>query len=149
VLTRIRRLAPSVAIAAAALASCGSEAAIVPVQSTAYVITILNYTVDPADLRVPPGTTVLVQNHDPFDHWLRSEAAPGAYTFAAVGGVGIDLYVDESSVRAFVVPATAVVGTVVPYYCQIAQNAMLNQGQLTIVAPGTAASAPSGTAPAR
>jgi hypothetical protein len=99
------------------------------------------YTFQPANLAAPPVTTVLVQNRDPFAHWLRSAAAPGQYVYAAVAGISIDLYVPAQAERSFALPATAPVGTVVPYFCVLHTSAMLNQGSITVAPPATAAAA--------
>ena len=132
-LARTRRVAAAT-LTVTALASCsGAGATALP--STPYVITILNYTFDPADLSVPPGATVLVKNLDDVDHWLQSSAAPGQYVHAAVGGLDLDLLVPARDERVFSVPADAVVGTVVPYFCFYSRGAMLNQGTITIAAP--------------
>ena len=134
-LARTRRVAAA-ALTVTALASCGAGAtANVLLPSTPYVITILNYTFDPADLSAPPGATVLVKNLDNVDHWLSSSAAPGQYVHAAVGGLDLDLLVPARDERVFSVPADAVVGTVVPYFCRLSQGAMVNQGTITIAAP--------------
>ena len=135
-LARTRRVAAA-ALTVAALASCNGAGATanVTLPSTPYVITILNYTFDPADLSVPPGQTVLVKNLDDVDHWLQSSAAPGQYVHAAVGGLDLDLLVPARDERVFSVPADAVVGTVVPYFCRLSQGAMVNQGTITIAAP--------------
>ena len=150
-LTRSRHvLVAAAALGAVTAAACSPQAipASVPA-TTPYVITILNYTVYPADLAVPPNTTVLVLNEDDFAHWLESEAAPGDFVYAEKGGVGFSLFLEGSSAGTFLVPATAVVGTVVPYFCFLSNVAMLNQGTLTIVPPVAAASAPPDTTPAR
>ena len=132
-LARTRRVAAAT-LTVTALASCsGAGATALP--STPYVITILNYTFDPADLSAPPGATVLVKNLDDVDHWLQSSAAPGQYVHAAVGGLDLDLLVPARDERVFSVPADAVVGTVVPYFCFYSRGAMLNQGTITIAAP--------------
>jgi plastocyanin len=143
VLARLRSTPAKAALFAAALAasSCGAGATSdLSVPSTPYVITILNYTVDPANLSVPPGATVLVRNQDDFDHWLASETAPGQYVYAKVGEVGINVYVFSRSEQSFSIPTTAAVGTVVPYFCVLSTSAMINQGQITIVSPPAAAS---------
>jgi len=133
VLARTRRVAAAT-LTVTALASCsGAGATALP--STPYVITILNYTFDPADLSAPPGATVLVKNLDDVDHWLSSSAAPGQFVHAAVGGLDLDLLVPARDERVFSVPADAVVGTVVPYFCRLSQGAMVNQGTITIAAP--------------
>jgi len=133
VLARTRRVAAAT-LTVTALASCsGAGATALP--STPYVITILNYTFDPADLSAPPGATVLVKNLDDVDHWLSSSAAPGQFVHAAVGGLDLDLLVPARDERVFSVPADAVVGTVVPYFCFYSRGAMLNQGTITIAAP--------------
>ena len=132
-LARTRRVAAAT-LTVTALASCsGAGATALP--STPYVITILNYTFDPADLSAPPGATVLVKNLDDVDHWLSSSAAPGQFVHAAVGGLDLDLLVPARDERVFSVPADAVVGTVVPYFCRLSQGAMVNQGTITIAAP--------------
>lgn len=132
-------LAP--AALAAALLACGAGATSdLSVPSTPYVITVRNYQFIPADLAAPPGATVLVRNDDDYDHWLMSAAAPGQYVEAAVGGVDLNLYLPARREQPFQLPATAVVGTVVPYFCWFARNAMMDQGSITIAPPPAAAS---------
>ncbi|GEJ58109.1 hypothetical protein [Anaeromyxobacter diazotrophicus] len=135
---------------AAAIAACGAGATadLNPV-ATPYVVTVRNYQFLPADLAAPPGATVLFRNDDDYDHWLMSAAAPGQYVEAPVGGVALDLYLPARSEQPFQLPATAAVGTVVPYFCWLVRNAMMDQGTITIAPPAAAASAPPGTAPAR
>ncbi len=136
-------LAPAaLAAAAAALLACGAGATsdLNPV-TTPYLITVRNYQFIPAALAAPPGATVLVRNDDDYPHWLMSAAAPGQYVEAAVGGVDLNLYLPARSEQPFQLPATAVVGTVVPYFCYLTRNAMMDQGTITIAPPPAAASA--------
>jgi hypothetical protein len=137
VLARNRRAAPAAAaLALGALASCNAASSDVNVPVSPYVITIRNYMWFPADLPAPPGATVLVRNEDDVDHWLQSAAAQGQYVHAAVGGFDLDLRVPRQSERSFAIPARVAVGTVVPYFCFLFTSAMLDQGTITISAPG-------------
>ncbi|HUK65755.1 MAG TPA: hypothetical protein VLV17_02925 [Anaeromyxobacteraceae bacterium] len=102
--------------------------------ASGYLITIENLAFTPQHLEAPPGATVLVLNLDPFEHWVRSEAAPESYVFGAVNGVSFDTGPFESA-TAFSIPQSAPIGTVVPYYCQIHEASMLDAPDLTVVAP--------------
>src|SRR4051812_37052019 len=56
-----------------------------------YIITISGgFTFSPANLVVPPGATVTVNNTDSMLHSATSESAPSAFTPGAVGGVSFD-----------------------------------------------------------
>ncbi len=123
--------------AAAALLACGSSAIgpLVPAD-TGQLITIVNYQYIPQRLEVVAGSSVLIRNEDPFPHTLTSESAPGAYTPGAVNGVSFDSdVIPKSSTRTISIPATAPVGTVVPYYSKLDGPSMVNQGEIEVVAP--------------
>jgi len=130
------------AAALAALAWCGgggySSGGGVTQQSdggtSAYVVTIQGYAFSPQNLNVPAGATVTVKNGDGFAHSATSSTTPTAYTPGAVGGVSFDTGLFTGT-QSFTIPATAVAGTVVPYYCKSHTSMMLNQPTITIAAP--------------
>jgi hypothetical protein len=99
-----------------------------------YLITIENYTFIPQHLSLPPGAAVIVLNLDPFEHWVVSSTAADTYAPGSVNGISFNTgpFMDDTAIS---IPAEAPVGTVVPYFCQIHQGAMLDQPDITIVAP--------------
>lgn len=124
---RIARILASLAVAGLAC-HCGSST---PAANT---ITISNFQFSPSNLSVTPGTTVSVANEDPMQHSLTSETQLGMYVAGAVGGVSFDTGAFEGS-TSFVIPSTATVGTVIPYFCTVHTDTMgMGQGQITIVA---------------
>jgi len=132
----VRRRAAFALLAGGLLASGCHPAEPTGNTSSGYLITIENYTFIPQHLEVPPGATVLVLNLDPFEHWVLSSAAPETYLYGTVNGVGFDTGpVPANAASAFSIPGSAPVGTVVPYFCQIYEGAMLDAPDLTVVAP--------------
>jgi len=102
--------------------------------ASGYLITIENYTFIPQHLSVPPGAAVIVLNLDPFPHSVVSSTAANSFVPGSVNGISFNTgpFMDDSAIS---IPADATVGTVVPYFCQIHEGAMLDQPDLTIVAP--------------
>jgi hypothetical protein len=78
-------------------------------------ITISGMSFSPTMLAVAPGTTVTVHNMDMTPHSVTSEAATGAFTPGMSGGIGFDTgpFTGDATI---IIPMTATVGTVVPYY---------------------------------
>ena len=99
-----------------------------------YVITILNYTYSPQHLAVPPNSAVLVRNFDDFVHSVTSTATPGSFVPGSVQGISFDTGVFLGD-RIITIPETAPVGAVVPYFCIAHHGAMLDEGEIEIVAP--------------
>jgi plastocyanin len=99
-----------------------------------YLITIQNYTFTPQHLSLPPGAAVIVLNLDPFQHSVVSSTAEGSYIPGSVNGIAFNTgpFMNDAAIS---IPADAKVGTVVPYFCQIHEGAMLDQPDITIVAP--------------
>jgi plastocyanin len=117
------------ALAAVTLAChCGSSST--PAPNT---IAISNFQYVPANLSVAPGTTVTVTNSDSMQHSVTSESVTNAFTPGDVSGVHFDTGAFTTS-GTFVIPSTATVGTVIPYYCTVHVQTM-GQGQITVVAP--------------
>jgi plastocyanin len=128
------RVAAGLAALALAVAGCGSGGT--PTPSSGYVIIIVGDRFSPQHLQAPAGATVVVLNQDAHPHTATSAAAPGTYTRGEVAGVGFDTGLIEAGVSGqFTIPASAPVGTVVPYFDAILQGAMLNQADLTVTAP--------------
>jgi len=88
-----------------------------------FYIAIRNMAFSPIPLAVPPGGTVTVLNQDAMPHSVTSETADGAFTPGAVGGVQFDTGVFTGQ-RTFTIPANAVDGTVIPYYCTVHKSLM-------------------------
>lgn len=111
------------------ICNCGSSMA----PTAPNTIAISNYQYSPANLLVKPGTTVTVSNQDPMQHSLTSQNVMNAFRVGAVDGVQFDTG-PFSGNATFTIPATATVGTVIPYFCTV-HLATMGQGQITIVAP--------------
>ncbi len=139
--TRRKRLPFAALAALATLAagwSCHGEPPPPVVGSSGHEITILDFVYTPQRLEVAPGTTVVVLNFDDFAHTVTSAATEGTYVFGGVNGVEFDTgsFTDSG---AFTIPATAPVGTVVPYFCNLHLGTMQERGEVAVVA-GPAAS---------
>jgi plastocyanin len=109
------------ALLAAALLACGGGSddegsSGTTDEASPYVITIQGMSFSPLQLQVPPGATVTVRNRDSEVHSVTSQEAANAFTPGAVAGIAFDtgLFMGD---RTFTVPASAPVGTEVPYYC--------------------------------
>jgi plastocyanin len=100
-----------------------------------FVITIENFTFIPQSLEVPPGTTITVRNLDSMVHSVTSETLPGVFSFGAVNGIAFDTgaFIGEKEI---VIPQSASVGTIVPYFCTVHRGSMRNEGQISVGAPG-------------
>jgi plastocyanin len=98
-----------------------------------YVINISGSQISPATLSVKAGATVMVVNKDPDEHSLTSTAVDGSFTPGAVNGISFDTGPFHGS-ASFTVPASAPVGTVLPYFCTV-QGSMMGTGTITIAAP--------------
>ena len=65
-------------------------------------------------------------------HSVTSEATVGAFTLGSVAGISFDTQPFTGTVT-FTLPATAVNGTVVPYFCTVHKNTMVTpNAQITI-----------------
>jgi plastocyanin len=99
------------------------------------VITITNFQYSPADLAVKPGTTVTVVNHDADAHSVTSQSTANAFTPGAVAGIHFDTGSFHTTAT-FSLPATALPGTVIPYFCTVhGTMAGMGTGRITIVPP--------------
>ena len=117
------------ALAVATLAChCGSSSP-TPSPNT---IAVSNFQYFPANLSVPPGTTVNVTNSDSMQHSVTSQTVMNAFTPGAVNGIQFDTGAFTNS-GSFTIPTTATVGTVIPYYCTVHLQTM-GQGTITITA---------------
>ena len=133
------------------LASCGSSGggggSSAMGGSPGFYIAIRGMAFSPIPLAAPPGATVTVVNQDAMDHSVTSEAASGTFTPGAVGGVQFDTG-PFTGQHTFVIPADAVDGTVVPYYCTVHKGAMATpNGSIRVdstAQPGTAPSSGGG-----
>ncbi len=113
----------------AVLAACGI------MSNPTGTVTISGNTFWPTVISVPPGGTVAIHNQDPYAHTFTSEAAQNNYTPGGAGNVSFDTgsFTGTTSVT---IPANAVVGTNVWFYCKIHTTAM-NQGYVRVVAQGS------------
>ncbi|HTP27151.1 MAG TPA: hypothetical protein VMK12_16035 [Anaeromyxobacteraceae bacterium] len=123
------------ALLGVAVWGCGSTGGS-PVAPTGAAISIVNYTYVPQRLVVTPGTTVNILNEDPFQHSVTSSSAPGVFAFGSVNGISFDTGPFTGN-RAIAIPATAMPGTVVPYFCTLHPGNMVDQGEIAIVAPSS------------
>jgi len=116
------------------LAACGGGAAPRAPASLAPTLRIVNFTYSPQRLEVTPGASIVVLNEDPVQHSVTSAAAPGVFTYGTVNGLGFDTG-PFTGARVISIPGNATVGTVVPYFCRLHAGAMVNEGEIAIVAP--------------
>jgi plastocyanin len=137
--------------AVSVLASCGSSGGGGSSSSggpPGFYITIHSMSFGPAELAAPPGATVTVVNQDGFQHSVTSEAAAGDFTPGAVGGVQFDTG-PFTGTATFTIPANAVDGTVIPYYCTVHKSMMATpNGSLKVdstAKPGPAPGSGSGS----
>lgn len=112
----------------AVLAACGS------MHSGGSVVTISGLSFSPTVLTAAPGTTITVDNADPFSHTFTSEAAPNAYVPGGAGNVSFDTG-PFMGTKTVTIPSNAVIGTSVWFYCKI-HTTMMNQGYIQVVAAG-------------
>jgi plastocyanin len=105
------------------------------------VLTIQNMAFSPANLAVTPGQTVRVRNLDAMTHSVTSQSAPNTFQPGAVAGISFDTGAFTGE-RTFVIPSSAAVGTLVPYYCITHPGAMANTGVLTVRAADDETPAP-------
>lgn len=113
-----------------------------------YYIAISGMAFSPVNLDVPPGGTVTVLNRDTaMLHSVTSQAAPGSFTPGAVAGISFDTQAFGSGQqRTFQIPASAVEGTVVPYYCAPhLQNMVTQNGTITVRAAAQPGQPPGGS----
>jgi len=105
--------------------------------TSALVITIQSLNFTPLNVTVPPGATITVRNLDGILHSLTSEAAMGNFSPGVVNGVSFDTGLFSTGDKTITIPATAVPGTVVPYFCRF-HLSMMPQGTITVQAGTTA-----------
>ncbi|MBF5042973.1 hypothetical protein FGE12_11290 [Aggregicoccus sp. 17bor-14] len=99
------------------------------------VLTIQNMAFSPANLAVVPGQTVRVRNLDAMAHSVTSQSAPNQFRPGAVNGISFDTGAFTGE-RTFVIPTSAAVGTLVPYFCTVHPGTMANTGVITVRAAG-------------
>jgi plastocyanin len=116
------------------LSACGGGAPPSASSASAPTLHIVNFTYSPQRLEVAPGASVIVLNEDPVQHSVTSAAAPGTFTYGTVDGLGFDTG-PFTGARVISIPGTATVGTVVPYFCWLHAGAMVNEGEIVVVAP--------------
>lgn len=108
---------------------CGSSTP----SSNSNTITIANFQYSPSNLSVKPGATVTVVNNvDMMLHSVTSQNAMSSFDAGAVAGVSFDTGGFEGT-ASFIIPSSAVVGTVIPYFCT-QHTLTMGQGQITVVA---------------
>jgi plastocyanin len=93
----------------------------------------------PASLEVAPGAVVTVRNLDGMAHSVTSQASPGAFVAGGVAGVSFDTG-PFISTATFTIPASAAVGTVIPFYCSTHLGLMTTpNGEIRVAATSTPA----------
>jgi plastocyanin len=102
-------------------------------QASGFQIVISGMTFSPAQLEVSPGATVTIQNRDSTPHSVTSQAAPNAFTKGGVAGVSFDTGAFTGT-RTFVIPSSAAVGTVIPYYCTTHLGTMVTPNGSIVIA---------------
>ena len=128
-------------LAATALLACGSDSYDddggtppgEPGEASGFRIVISGNRFAPLRLEVSPGATVSVRNMDSMPHSVTSQSAPGTFRPGAVAGISFDTgaFVGE---RSIVIPATAAVGTEIPYYCSTHLGTMTTPNGTIVVA---------------
>jgi plastocyanin len=116
----------------AGLAGCGGSSS----SSGPPTFTISGMAFSPTVLSAAPGATVTVRNTSALDHTFTSESAENAYTPGASGNVSFDKPIPATGETTVTIPANAVVGTSVWFYCKI-HTTMMNQGYIQIAAAGS------------
>jgi plastocyanin len=140
-----RKLAAGLGALALALAGgCGSsnDSSLGP----GFYITITSSRYSPTNLRVPPGGKVTVLNQDSTDHSVTSSNTADAtdFTPGGVGGISFDTGAFTGTAT-FTIPANAVDGTVVPFYCSVHTTMMTpTHGSITVDSTATPVCPPSG-----
>jgi plastocyanin len=102
-------------------------------QASTFRIVISGMTFTPARLEVTPGATVTVQNLDGMAHSVTSQAEENAFTQGGVAGVSFDTGAFTGT-RTFVIPSSAAVGTVIPYYCTTHLGTMVTPNGAIVIA---------------
>jgi plastocyanin len=126
--------APAAPTAVVAAPAAVATPEVVTAQPATFTITIADFAFAPSSIDVSPGATIRVVNGDSVPHSVTSERAPGEFAPGAVGGVSFDTgpFVGE---RSFAIPADAVPGTVIPFYCSVHRERMRTpDGAVRIVA---------------
>lgn len=135
----MRAPAFAVLVSAVALAACGgggggSDSGVAPQPTptpspttpatSGPTITIQGMRFSPTTLQVAPGAVVTVRNLDGMAHSVTSQATPGAFVAGGVAGIAFDTgaFVGTAS---FTIPATAAVGTVIPFFCSTHSGLMV------------------------
>jgi plastocyanin len=95
---------------------------------------IRNYSFIPQDLVVAPGTTIRVVNEDPVPHSVTSQTAPAQYVPGSAFGVQFDTgpFTGETTIY---IPANALSGAIIPYYCSGHRGQMANDGEIVVQDP--------------
>ena len=116
------------------LTACGGDRSANAPAGQVPALRIVNYTYLPQRLEVTPGTTIVILNEDQVQHSVTSTSTAGVFTYGTVNGLGFDTG-PFTGTWTIAIPPTTPVGTVVPYFCELHAGAMLNQGEIAVVAP--------------
>ena len=96
-------------------------------------ITIQNFSFSPLNIGIAPGTTITVTNKDSFQHSVTSESKAGNFTPGSVNGISFDTTPFTTPDKTIIIPADAVPGTVIPYYCSVHTSTMTTKtGFITV-----------------
>jgi plastocyanin len=100
--------------------------------SSGLTIHIVGYSYQPLDLTVDPGAVITVVNDDSMPHTLTSEANFGDFRAGAVAGVSFDTgNLATGETTTFTIPASAITGTVIPYFC-VLHGSRMAEGSITV-----------------
>ena len=78
---------------------------------------------------------------DGTEHSVTSQAAAGSFTPGSVAGVSFDTGI-FAGMATFTIPASAPVGTVVPYYCRVHTSMMTDATRIQLTIGAAARSTP-------
>jgi plastocyanin len=107
---------------------CGCE----PVPGGDVRVTIYDWHYSPTHIRVKPGQTVTVLNLDGAPHSATSAPSPGRFVPGESDGIFFDTGTFLGEERSFTIPADAVPGSVVPFYCSAHRDFQHGVGRLVV-----------------
>ena len=114
-------------VGALLLAGCG------PIETDGVRVLIFDWHYTPTHIRVRPGETVWVLNLDTAPHSATSAPHPGRLVPGESDGISFDTGEFLGEERSFTIPADAVPGSMVPFYCTVHRDYEHGVGRLTVV----------------
>ena len=106
---------------------------VTPGSQVSNTITIQSFSFSPLNIGVAPGTTVTVKNNDSAPHTVTSEAKAENYVSGSVSGISFDTGSFTTPDKTITIPANAVPGTVIPYFCKVHTSGMTTKtGYVTV-----------------